>query len=161
MPDYRKLFDVVTIYTTNMTFVRKIKSGKRVYYAEVKNERVGKKVVQHYIRYIGTDTNAPKRRFEIEKVHFGYVAQLILGDALTPQDIFRMLENKGEVITEMELEKLGIEYQFAKKTLFISLYPRMEKKRRRKPARSARRSTASTRRTRGAWSHFTVKQPSG
>lgn len=130
-----------------MTFVRKIKIGKRIYYAEVKNERVGKKVIQHHIRYLGTDPDAPKRKFEIEKMHFGYIAQLILANALTPQDIFQMLKNKGEVVTEMALEKLGIEYQFAKKTISITPYPKSEKKTRKKSAENAERNSIYTKHT--------------
>jgi transposase len=36
-----------------ISFIRQFKKGGRVYLAEVENRRVGKKVVQHFIRYVG------------------------------------------------------------------------------------------------------------
>lgn len=47
---------VYTIYTT-MSFVRKIKKGKRVYLAEVENVRIDGKVTQRHIRYIGKEAD--------------------------------------------------------------------------------------------------------
>jgi hypothetical protein len=40
-----------------MSFIRKIKKGEKVYLAEVENRRVGGKVVQHFIRYVGKEAN--------------------------------------------------------------------------------------------------------
>jgi len=39
------------------TFIRKIKQGDKIRYAEVWNERRGKKVIQHHVRYLGSDPN--------------------------------------------------------------------------------------------------------
>lgn len=38
-----------------MSFIRKIKTGKKVYFAEVKNKRIDGKVVQRHIRYLGKE----------------------------------------------------------------------------------------------------------
>jgi len=40
-----------------MSFIRKLKKGDRVYLAEVENRRVGGKVVQHFIRYVGKEVD--------------------------------------------------------------------------------------------------------
>jgi ArsR family metal-binding transcriptional regulator len=40
-----------------MSFIRKIKKGGKVYLAEVENRRVGCKVVQHFIRYVGKEAD--------------------------------------------------------------------------------------------------------
>ena len=37
-----------------MSFIRKIKKGKKVYFAEVENKRIDGKIVQRYIRYVGS-----------------------------------------------------------------------------------------------------------
>ncbi|MBU1475420.1 MAG: hypothetical protein KJ768_11230, partial [Acidobacteria bacterium] len=42
---------VYIIYT--MSFIRKIKKGDSVYLAEVENQRIGGKVVQKHLRYVG------------------------------------------------------------------------------------------------------------
>ena len=61
------------------TFIRKIKQGDKIRYAEVWNERRGKKVIQHHVHYLGSDpNNLPEpSSFNIEKIHIGYLAQLI------------------------------------------------------------------------------------
>jgi transposase len=40
-----------------MSFIRKIKKGDKVYLAEVENRRVGRKVVQYFIRYVGKEAD--------------------------------------------------------------------------------------------------------
>jgi transposase len=40
-----------------MSFIRKIKRGGKVYLAEVESRRVGRKVVQRFIRYVGKEAN--------------------------------------------------------------------------------------------------------
>jgi transposase len=53
-----------------MTFVRKIKVGKRIYLAEVKNVREEGKVKQKFIRYIGKEVAGETvRRIETGNVH--------------------------------------------------------------------------------------------
>ena len=36
-----------------MSFIREVKRGDHIYLAEVRNKRVGGKVIQEHIRYIG------------------------------------------------------------------------------------------------------------
>jgi hypothetical protein len=82
------------------TFIRKIKQGDKIRYAEVWNERKGKKVIQHHVRYLGSDPNdlSPPSSFDIEKVHFGYLAQLIMSDDLSAEDVYVMLDGMGESV---------------------------------------------------------------
>ena len=46
---------VYIIYT--MSFIRKIKKGNSVYLAEVENQRIGGKIVQKHIRYVGKEVD--------------------------------------------------------------------------------------------------------
>lgn len=46
---------VYSIYT--MSFIRRIKKGNSVYLAEVENQRVGGKVIQKHIRYVGKEVD--------------------------------------------------------------------------------------------------------
>ena len=120
------------------TFIRKIKQGNSTRYAEVWNERRGKKVIQHYVRYLGSDPDnlPPPKSFSIEKVHFGYLAQLILNDALTAEDIFQMLDGMGENAEKKELRSISIRYNLdTKKTRLHLTYP--PKKNEKRSAQSA------------------------
>ncbi len=109
------------IYTTIMSFIRKIKKGDHIYYAEVENERVNGKVVQRHIRYIGKDPDAPQKRFGLERLELNKLLDLISSNSLTPDDIFSILEKSGKPITRGKLKKFGIEYDLIKKTFFIYL----------------------------------------
>lgn len=105
--------------TKQKTFIRKIKQGDTIRYAEVWNERQGKKVIQHYVRYLGSDPNnlTPPSSYEIEKVHFGYLAELILSDSLTAEDIYQMLKGMGESVEKKEIQSIIIRYNLdVKKT---------------------------------------------
>jgi len=104
------------------TFKRKNKDGTiRTYYAEVESVRVGDKVIQRYVRPLGTDPEHPKN-IPIEPVHFSYLALRLMQDALTPNDLFEMLEKMGQPVKKEELERIGINYDFVKKTYSISLF---------------------------------------
>jgi hypothetical protein len=106
----------------NRTFKRKNKDGTiKTYYAEVESVRVGDKVVQKYIRSLGTDPEYPNN-IPIEPVHFSYLALRLMQDALTPNDLFEMLEKMGQPVRREELERIGINYDFEKKTYSISLF---------------------------------------
>ena len=105
-----------------MSFIRKIKRGNSVYYAEVENKRIGGKVVQKHIRYLGKDPEAPPRKAEISDVGFGYLATMLMQKALTPNDVFEFLENQGIKVSKEELEKIGLFYDFGKKTFSVYLY---------------------------------------
>ena len=50
------LYSVVYILYT-MSFIRKIKKGNAVYLAEVENRRIGGKIVQKHIRYVGKEVD--------------------------------------------------------------------------------------------------------
>jgi len=105
------------------TYVRKIKQGRKTRYAEVWSERKGKKVIQHYVRYLGSDPNhiPPLTTFPIEKVHFGFLAQLILKDDLTPEDVLTMLKGMGQPTTKRELRSIVLRYDLREKKLRIQL----------------------------------------
>lgn len=106
----------------NRKFKRKNKDGTvKTYYAEVESVREGGKVVQRYIRSLGTDPNSPTN-FSIEPVHFSYLALRLMQGTLTPNDVFEMLEGMGQPVTKKDLESIGIRYDFGKKTFYIYLY---------------------------------------
>ncbi len=109
-----------------MTFNRKIqrknKDGTiKTYYAEVESVREGDKVIQRYIRSLGSDPNAPTN-FQLEPVHFSYLALRLMQGNLTANDVFEMLEGMGKPVTKKDLESIGIRYDFGKKTFSIYLY---------------------------------------
>src|SRR5665648_811674 len=108
-----------------MTYIRKIKRKNKngtikTYYAEVESVREGDKVVQRYIRSLGTDPENPTN-IVIEPTHFSYLSLRLMQGSLTPNDLFEMLENMGQPVKKDELKKLGILYDFGKKTYSISL----------------------------------------
>jgi len=98
--------------TEHKTFIRKIKQGDKIRYAEVWNERQGKKVIQHHVRYLGSDpNNLPEpSSFNIEKVHFGYLAQLLLSDILSDDDVYHMLDGMGKSIERKEIKEIVIRH---------------------------------------------------
>ena len=101
------------------TFIRKIRQGDKIRYAEVWNERRGKKVIQHHVRYLGSDPdNLPDpSSFDIEKIHFGYLAQLILSDTISADDVYLMLDGMGKPVKRKELKEIVIRYNIAEKKL--------------------------------------------
>ena len=105
------------------TFIRKIKQGDKIRYAEVWNERQGKKVIQHHVRYLGSDPdNLPDpSSFDIETLHFGYLAQLILNDTLSADDIYLMLEGMDKPVKRKELKEIVIRYNIAEKKTRLHL----------------------------------------
>ena len=112
------------------TFIRKIKQGDKIRYAEVWNERRGKKVIQHHVRYLGSDpNNLPEpSSFNIEKIHFGYLAQLILSDTLSADDIYLMLDGMGKSVERKEIKDILIRYKLnEKKTRLHLVFPKKRK----------------------------------
>ena len=95
-----------------MTFIRKIKQGDRIRYAEVWNERHGKEVIQHHVQYLGSNPDKIPNPtcFNIEKVHFGYMAQLILKDAVAAYDVYSMLKGMGAPVKRRELRWMVLRY---------------------------------------------------
>lgn len=109
------------------TFIRKIKQGNSNRYVEVWNERKGKKVIQHHVRYLGSDPDnlPPPSSFDIEKVHFGYLAQLILGDTLCADDIYLMLEGMGKSVERRDIQAIILRHNLdRKKTRLRLVFPR-------------------------------------
>ena len=49
------MYVVYNIYT--MSFIRRIKRGNTIYLAEVENKRIGNKIVQKHIRYVGKEVD--------------------------------------------------------------------------------------------------------
>ena len=116
--------------TEHKTFIRKIKQGDKIRYAEVWNERRGKKVIQHHVRYLGSDPdNLPDpSSFDIEKVHFGYLAQLILSDTISADDVYLMLDGMGKPVKRKELKEIVIRYNIeGKKTRLRLVFRRKGK----------------------------------
>ncbi len=109
--------------TEHKTFIRKIKQGDKIRYAEVWNERQGKKVIQHHVRYLGSDPdNLPDpSSFDIETLHFGYLAQLILNDTLSADDVYLMLEGMDKPVKRKELKEIVIRYNIAEKKTRLHL----------------------------------------
>ncbi len=116
--------------TKQKTFIRKIKQGDKTRYAEVWNERQGKKVIQHHVRYLGSDPNniASPSSFDIELVHFGYLAQLILSESLTADDIYIMLDGMGKTVERKEIKEIVIRHKLdGEKTRLQLVSPRRKK----------------------------------
>jgi hypothetical protein len=116
--------------TIHKTFIRKIKQGDKIRYAEVWNERRGKKVIQHHVRYLGSDpNNLPEpSSFNIEKIHFGYLAQLILNDTISADDIYLMLDGMGKSVERKEIKEIIIRHNLnEKKTRLHLVFPRKRK----------------------------------
>ena len=117
--------------TEHKTFIRKIKQGATTKYAEVWNERQGKKIIQHHVRYLSNDPdNLPEpTSFTIEKLHFGYLAQLLLSDSLSANDIYLMLDGMGKSVERKEIKEIIIRYKLdGKKTILQLIFPRKRKK---------------------------------
>ena len=110
-----------------MVFIRQIKQRGKIYYAEVENQWIKGKCVQKHIRSLGTDPNNPTK-ISIEPVHFSYLALRLMQDALTPSDLFEMLEKMGQPIRKDDLAGICINYDFEKKTYSISLFYKKKSK---------------------------------
>ncbi len=104
-----------------MSFIRKIKRGGKIYYAEVENLWINGKCVQKHIQSLGTDPNHPTN-FLIEPVHFSYLAVRLMQGDLTPNEVFVMLEGMGQPVRRESLERIGIYYDFGEKTFSIYLF---------------------------------------
>jgi hypothetical protein len=121
-----------------MGFIRQIKQRGKIYFAEVENHWINGKCVQKHIRSFGTDPEHPTN-IKIEPVHFSYLALRLIQEALTPNDLFEMLEKMGQSIRKEDLEGIGINYDFEKKTYSISLfYKKKSRSRNKTDAKDAR-----------------------
>ena len=102
-----------------MSFIRKIKRGEKIYYAEVENRWINGKCVQKHIRSLGTDPDRPTN-LPIEPVHFSYLAVRLMQGDLTPNEVFDMLEGMGHPVTRDSLERIGVLTTISEKKRSIS-----------------------------------------
>jgi len=67
---------------------------------------------------LGSDPNdlSPPSSFDIEKVHFGYLAQLIMSDDLSAEDVYVMLDGMGESVERRDIKSIILRYDLALKT---------------------------------------------
>jgi len=106
----------------------------------VESIRVGDKVIQKYIRSLGADPNTPTN-FSIEPVHFSYLAVRLMQGNLTPNEVFEMLEGMGQPVRRESLERIGIYYDFEKKTYSISLFYKKSSKKSKNDVGNAERNS--------------------
>ena len=59
--------------------------------------------------------------FDLKQLDLVKILELVSSNSLTPDDIFTILENSGQIVTRGKLKKIGIEYDFSKKTTYIYL----------------------------------------
>jgi transposase len=91
-----------------MSFIRRIKRGKKIYLAEVKNVRVNNKVVQKHIRYVGKELDGETiistsiNDIQIEKVK-------VFGPLLVLDDLAKSI-NLHELLGEYSHEILSMAY---------------------------------------------------
>ncbi|HEY9246021.1 MAG TPA: hypothetical protein VIO11_04155 [Candidatus Methanoperedens sp.] len=113
-----------------MSFVRKIKQRGKIYYAEVENNWIDGKCVQKHIRSLGTDPGHPGN-IPIEPVLFSDLALRLMQNALTPNDLFEILEKMRRPVKKEDLERIGINYDFEKKQFSLSLFYKKRSNRKR------------------------------
>jgi hypothetical protein len=100
-------------------FLRKNKDGStKTYYADVDFPWVYGRVVQRYIRPVGTDSEKPST-IQMEPLHLGFIATKLMQGDLTPDELLDMLEGMGRKVLREELEAVGIRYSF-KRTVLLS-----------------------------------------
>ena len=127
-------------------FVRKNKDGTiKTYYAEVESRWVDGKIVQSYIRPLGTDPNAPNT-IPIDGMHFGYIATRLMQGDLTANELIEMVEKMGHKVHVGDLEAVGIKYNFKKNNMTLSLFP-VRQSRTQNTVQNAGQSSRQKRRT--------------
>jgi hypothetical protein len=80
---------------------------------------------------LGSDPdNLPElSSFVIENLHFGYLAQLILSDSLSANDIYTMLDGMGKSIERKEIKQIIFRYKLdEKKTVLQLIFHKKRKK---------------------------------
>lgn len=127
-----------------MSFIREIKQRGKIYYAEVENIWIDGKCIQRHIRSLGTDPEHPTN-FKIEPVHFGYLAVRLMQGDLLPNEVFELLDGMGQPVRRDQLERIGIYYDFGKKTFSIYLFYRKKSKKSQETVRNAGKNYAHKR----------------
>ena len=123
---YRSVHTLQTM-RERKTFIRKIKQGGSVRYAEVWNERRGKKVIQHHVRYLGSDPENPggPSSFDIGNAQFEFLAQRILNGNLAVDDLDHMLKDGGKTAGRKNIREVVIRYNLDEGRLRLHLvFPR-------------------------------------
>ena len=62
-------------------------------------------------------TRQESKPYDIDKVHFGFLAQLILSDALTPEDIYTMLDAMGKSVERKDIKEIIIRHNLVQKKI--------------------------------------------
>ena len=74
-----------------MAFIRKIRRGSRVYLAEVENYRIGGKVKQRLIKYIGVDHESSKPNLKFKPKDISIKSVKVYGPVIVLEHIAREL----------------------------------------------------------------------
>jgi len=95
---------VYIIYT--MSFIRKIKKGNSVYLAEVENQRIGGKVVQKHLRYVGKEVDdKPMLTGSVERASVDRVTifgpLLVLDEVAKQIDLAEALGDYGDYLLSL------------------------------------------------------------
>ncbi len=59
--------------------------------------------------------------YDVDKVHFGFLAQLILRDAITAEDIYTMLDAMGKSVDRKDIKEIIILYNIVQKKIRFQL----------------------------------------
>jgi len=110
---------------------RDTKEKKPVYYSNEPQKRREQRKARNKLLQKSDKKRRPERRtdnegheltsFDIEKVHFGYLAQLLLSETLTADDIYSMLENMGKPVKRQEITEIIIRHNLDLKKTRIEL----------------------------------------
>ena len=142
------LIYLLCIWSQHMSFIRKIRRGSRVYFAEVEGVREGRRVRQRLIRYIGTSPDALATKFPLAPKDLSYLALHLANGSLTPEEVFDILDHQGATFSRDELAKAGLVFDFGEKNAVLSLFY-ARSRRSRAGARSAATASKHTRPGRG------------
>ena len=98
------LYVVYIVHT--MSFIRRIKRGDTIYLAEVENKRIGNKIVQKHIRYVGKQVDDRQlltgsvERSSVEKVTV-YGPLLVLHEIAMQLDLGTILGEYGQYLLSL------------------------------------------------------------
>ncbi len=83
-----------------------------------------KEHLQTKIKGAATDVIPQESKsFDLDKVHFGFLAQLILGDTLNTEDIYQVLDGMGKSFEQKDIKELIIRHNIdLKKTQFQMVF---------------------------------------
>ena len=96
------------VYFSPCKLISKLQIEKRKKYIQTHVKGAAKNIIQQ-----------ESKHYDIDKVHFGFLAQLILSDALTPDDIYIMLDNMGKSVERKDIKEIIIQHNLdLKKTQF-------------------------------------------